>query len=848
MPNDYNHLSREELLVLLEKSETENRRLKSSQGFLLQGFDHAPLPTIRITPEGIVEEVNPYTCDFFGMPRETLIGINVLNNGPEEQIQSARENIARLTPRDNTFYQYVCHLTPTQQVVYYLWCNVGIFDPEGKLQYIISYCMPKNLQENFAKELREQALVNLKIEQENQNIITDVLHILAQQDTFSCENILQLVNSHYHTEFSAVFRYEEEDLSYHMKDYAIQEASALNKFLPQMKTYGFFSRSETLEHFRQGHMKVVYSDENAAHSVFMDFFRAQQVHFESALAIPLFVNNHFHGFLAAIRENYDLRWTENEISLYQLFAKVVALNIERIIIQKKLDRENRLTTLALERSEVYSWEYDIEHDFFYNNEALLKRYGYPTGQQPLFDAQMFIDHVHSEDQEAILKAYEKINSGQDGDVQARIRIRRPDGTFRYEWFEYRFMTLRKHANDPVNYVIGTGTCIDKFKQNEYALIRAKQAAEESNRLKSAFLANMSHEIRTPLNAIVGFSGVLANTVDEAEKREYVSIIENNNALLLQLIGDILDLSKIEAGTLEFSYSEVDLNGMLDEIEQSARMRQKNHEVEIRFEERLPECSVRTDRQRIMQVINNFLNNAMKFTPAGSIRFGYRPHEGNLLYFYVSDTGCGIAPENHDKIFGRFVKLNTFEQGSGLGLSICESIVHSLGGEIGVDSTPGKGATFWFTIPYRHGKLTAHSNVAVNGITGPEPDPCNTADTEKPILLIAEDNDSNYKLFESLLKKEYLLIHAWDGQQAVQLFHDNRPHLILMDIKMPVLDGYEATIEIRKSSQTVPIIAVTAYAFAEDEARVLRSGFDAYVSKPINASIRDIVRLHLNKQR
>ena len=466
MPNDYNHLSREELLVLLEKSETENRRLKSSQGFLSQGFDHAPLPTIRITPEGIVEEVNPYTCDFFGMPRETLIGINVLNNGPEEQIQSARENIARLTPRDNTFYQYVCHLTPTQQVVYYLWCNVGIFDPEGKLQYIISYCMPKNLQENFAKELREQALVNLKIEQENQNIITDVLHILAQQDTFSCENILQLVNSHYHTEFSAVFRYEEEDLSYHMKDYAIQEASALNKFLPQMKTYGFFSRSETLEHFRQGHMKVVYSDENAAHSVFMDFFRAQQVHFESALAIPLFVNNHFHGFLAAIRENYDLRWTENEISLYQLFAKVVALNIERIIIQKKLDRENRLTTLALERSEVYSWEYDIEHDFFYNNEALLKRYGYPTGQQPLFDAQMFIDHVHSEDQEAILKAYEKINSGQDGDVQARIRIRRPDGTFRYEWFEYRFMTLRKHANDPVNYVIGTGTCIDKFKQNE----------------------------------------------------------------------------------------------------------------------------------------------------------------------------------------------------------------------------------------------------------------------------------------------------------------------------------------------------------------------------------------------
>ena len=193
MPNDYNHLSREELLVLLEKSETENRRLKSSQGFLSQGFDHAPLPTIRITPEGIVEEVNPYTCDFFGMPRETLIGINVLNNGPEEQIQSARENIARLTPRDNTFYQYVCHLTPTQQVVYYLWCNVGIFDPEGKLPI---HHQSLHAQKPAGKLCQGAARAGPREPENrtarNQNIITDVLHILAQQDTFSCENILQL--------------------------------------------------------------------------------------------------------------------------------------------------------------------------------------------------------------------------------------------------------------------------------------------------------------------------------------------------------------------------------------------------------------------------------------------------------------------------------------------------------------------------------------------------------------------------------------------------------------------------------------------------------------------------------
>ena len=502
---------------------------------------------------------------------------------------------------------------------------------------------------------------------------------------------------------------------------------------------------------------------------------------------------------------------------------------------------SRLTTLALERSEVYSWEYDIEHDFFYNNEALLKRYGYPTGQQPLFDAQMFIDHVHSEDQEAILKAYEKINSGQDGDVQARIRIRRPDGTFRYEWFEYRFMTLRKHANDPVNYVIGTGTCIDKFKQNEYALIRAKQAAEESNRLKSAFLANMSHEIRTPLNAIVGFSGVLANTVDEAEKREYVSIIENNNALLLQLIGDILDLSKIEAGTLEFSYSEVDLNGMLDEIEQSARMRQKNHEVEIRFEERLPECSVRTDRQRIMQVINNFLNNAMKFTPAGSIRFGYR-HKDDKLLFYVRDTGCGIEPEKKDLVFNRFVKLNSFAQGTGLGLAICQMIVKKMGGEIGVESQLGKGSTFWFTLPDTviHRIDVQSIKTAVN-----EDAIIDNTNPKKATLLIAEDNESNYILIRAVLK-EYDLLHAHDGNEAVRLYREHRPDLILMDLKMPDMDGYEATVEIRKEDSDIPIIAVTAFAFSEDEQRVKQNGFNGYAAKPIKpAELKKIIVQYLS---
>ena len=208
---------------------------------------------------------------------------------------------------------------------------------------------------------------------------------------------------------------------------------------------------------------------------------------------------------------------------------------------------------------------------------------------------------------------------------------------------------------------------------------------------------MSHEIRTPLNAIVGFSNVLAYTEDENERQEYIKIIENNNTLLLQLIGDILDLSKIEAGVFEFVYSKVNLNVLLMEVIRAARLRLKDDSVVVEFVECLPECVICSDVNRLMQVMNNLITNAIEFTAKGSIRVGYRLREDESLYFYVSDTGCGIPADKLKEVFGRFVKLNSFQQGTGLGLSICESIVTRLGGQIGVMSEVGQGSTFWFTL-------------------------------------------------------------------------------------------------------------------------------------------------------
>ncbi|WP_287699612.1 sensor histidine kinase [Bacteroides sp.] len=263
-------------------------------------------------------------------------------------------------------------------------------------------------------------------------------------------------------------------------------------------------------------------------------------------------------------------------------------------------------------------------------------------------------------------------------------------------------------SDGRKWILYTAWDITDQKILERKLRLAKEEAEESNRIKSAFLANMSHEIRTPLNAIVGFSSILAEDVSEEERIEYLSIISKNNDILLQLINDILDLSKIEVGTLEYVYANIDVNKMLSEIEQAARMRQPNANVAICAVMPMPDLLLYTDQRRITQVLNNFISNAMKFTNAGSITFGYEEPKDGYIRFFVTDTGTGIPPEKVADIFNRFVKLDSFKQGTGLGLAISQNIVKELKGEIGVLSELGKGSTFWFTLPYE--KMGAHRSI------------------------------------------------------------------------------------------------------------------------------------------
>ena len=305
--------------------------------------------------------------------------------------------------------------------------------------------------------------------------------------------------------------------------------------------------------------------------------------------------------------------------------------------------------------------------------------------------------MHPDDRKRMLDFFYKARLGEVKDFKGEMRVLRPGTTDQWNWVRTNVVVNQFAPENGIIELIGINYDITELKETEAKLIDAKEKAETADRLKSAFLANMSHEIRTPLNAIVGFSSLLVQEENPEERKQYQTIVEENNELLLQLISDILDLSKMEAGTFDFVERELDVNLLCEDMVRTMQLKAKPG-VDVIFERHLPECVIVSDRNRLNQVIANFINNAIKFTSTGSIRLGYDRIDENHLRFYVSDTGIGIVPEKQLEVFDRFVKLNTFVHGTGLGLSISKTIIEQLGGTIGVESEPGKGSCFWFILP------------------------------------------------------------------------------------------------------------------------------------------------------
>ena len=502
--------------------------------------------------------------------------------------------------------------------------------------------------------------------------------------------------------------------------------------------------------------------------------------------------------------------------------------------QKKVDSVNRKLALALNVANIIPWKWDLtNHTILCDlNKAAKMAAGMSLANNASLavDEECYFSKVHKEDRERVRAAYRNLIEGHTEKVCEEFRVvSNESGHWHMEWVEAQATVETRDCDGRPLSLVGTSLVISERKQMEQELLTARDRAEESNRLKSAFLANMSHEIRTPLNAIVGFSNLLAETDDIAERREYMQVVEENNDLLLKLISDILDLSKIEAGTFEFNYGMLDVNRMCEEAVRSLRLKVQDKPVELLFGDHEAQCRIVGDKNRLLQVITNFINNAVKFTEQGSITLGYRREAGDLL-FYVEDTGKGISEEHLRTVFDRFVKLNSFAQGTGLGLSISKSIVEQMGGHIGVESEEGRGSRFWFTIPA----------VACNAgpddepsVVAEAPHPVSRQDGKLPLLLVAEDTDSNFLLVSLMFRKEFDIVRAVNGEEAVRICREMKPAAILMDIKMPVMDGLEATRRIRAFDPVVPIVAVTAFAYDRDRQKALAAGANEYVAKPLS---------------
>ena len=485
-------------------------------------------------------------------------------------------------------------------------------------------------------------------------------------------------------------------------------------------------------------------------------------------------------------------------------------------------------SLMLEAGNVFPWFADIVSGKIEIGDELFKAYGVDRKEfhDDFFRMTTFVASIYPDDRGIFEAIYNSLLAGESCKIDLELRLDLLN-TGVYKWVDLKGVAQEFDERGKVTKVLGFIADIQKRRDDEQALIEAKQRAEESDCLKSAFLANVSHEIRTPLNAIVGFSEVIAHTESECEREEYLDIVKANSNLLLHLINDILDLSRIESGKMEFIDENIQMDELCEELRQMHQMRIKN-DVKIIFERPAASLTIVSDSHRLRQLYSNLISNAIKYTEKGAITFGYKL-KGDMMEGYVRDSGSGIPAEKLNNVFGRFEKLDLLKQGFGLGLSICKSILDKMGGEIWVESELGVGSCFYFLIP-------CNGTFPVAG------------EQNKPLILVAEDMDCNYELVKAILEERYSVLRANDGIDVVTKYESSKPDLILMDVRMPGLDGLSAAGIIRELNPTVPIIATTAFAFETDREMALAAGCNEYMSKPLEAEkLKTMVERYLENK-
>ena len=542
------------------------------------------------------------------------------------------------------------------------------------------------------------------------------------------------------------------------------------------------------------------------------------------------------NFTCRIQTKYDETWQycdfmgvpfdqdENgDIIRYTGFRQ----NIPKIQqLNRELKERNYKIELSFKTVGMSYWGFDVKSlKFSAFNDPINDFYSEKT-----ITPEDYLNATHPDDVVFVRKYMEHMFRGIDKDFNVKYRSKTK---WDDEWQTLLVTGIQVERDKEGHVTRYTGITINntKWEKMIQQLKELKEKAELSDRLKSAFLANMSHEIRTPLNAIVGFSELMVTCDDPEEKKEYINIIQSNNELLLRLINDILDLSKIESGILDRKRETFNLAKVCNELYTMIQPKITNPDVEFQMDNSSPDCWIFLDRSRLKQVWMNYLTNAVKCTKSGYIKMGYSiEREG--IRIYVEDSGVGIPEELQERVFGRFQKLNEFAQGTGLGLAISRAIIEGAGGEVGFTSTPGIGSTFWAWIPCEISTQKEHNPTI--SLPLQHQLSLNEIDKKELKILIAEDNESNYSLVQHILKS-YHLTHVQNGAEAVNKVREEEFDLVLMDMKMPVMGGLEATRKIREFNNRIPIIALTANAFDADRISALDAGCNEFLAKPLKKS-------------
>ncbi len=505
-------------------------------------------------------------------------------------------------------------------------------------------------------------------------------------------------------------------------------------------------------------------------------------------------------------------------------------------LSQELIQKNEFLNIAMDAAKAFSWSYNTFSGIFKYGESFYKN---KIKNNLLTNTlESFIKLVHPNDRSKVREFHKFDPTSPDANFRIEFRISWDNGQT-YEWWERRGLCHKIGTFTSENMIIyGMDFNITSFKLREQELNLAKVKAEEADKLKTIFLSNMSHEIRTPLNGVLGFASLLASSkYSEEAKEDFANQVLQNAETLNTIMNQVMDLSRLESKAMSLHFSSFNLT---EQIKLTAERFKILTKPGVSIVTELPEQDMfaYSDPDRNQQILSNLLSNAIKYTNSGQISIGVKTEKDGYISVYVSDTGTGIRPDHFEHIFDRFYKADDFEPGAGLGLPICRALADALGSKIEAQSEYGKGSTFSFTVntvPDIEHKFSDNMDIKQDNlkISKDEPDTIEPPDNQiKETILIAEDLDSNFLYLKIILSKKYDILWAKDGEATVKLFKEYNPDLILMDIKMPVMDGLEATRLIREISPTVPIIAQTANAFETDHQKAKEAGCDYILTKPI----------------